>query len=86
MKGKIYGIGVGIGDPEDITLKAIKRIKESDVIVCPSSNILTVPKLNAITKYLSCVLFSAIEVISLVFSPLGRLSCLDPWNCSASER
>ena len=39
MKGKIYGIGVGIGDPEDITLKAIKRIKESDVIVCPRQDL-----------------------------------------------
>ena len=27
MNGRIYGIGVGIGDPEDITLKAIKIIK-----------------------------------------------------------
>lgn len=39
MKGKIYGIGIGIGDPEDITLKAIKRIKESDVLICPQKDL-----------------------------------------------
>lgn len=38
-EGMIYGIGVGIGDPEDITLKAVKCIKESDVLILPSSNL-----------------------------------------------
>ena len=37
MTGKLYGIGVGPGDPELITLKAINRIKKSDVIVLPSA-------------------------------------------------
>lgn len=35
MKGKLYGIGVGPGDPELITLKAINAIKNSDVIAVP---------------------------------------------------
>ena len=35
MAGKIYGIGVGVGNPEDMTLKAVRRIRESDVLVCP---------------------------------------------------
>ena len=39
MAGKIYGIGVGIGDPEDITLKAIERIKESDILICPRKDL-----------------------------------------------
>lgn len=39
MKGRIYGIGVGVGDPEDITLKAIKRIKESDLLICPKEDL-----------------------------------------------
>ncbi|MBR5641071.1 MAG: precorrin-2 C(20)-methyltransferase [Firmicutes bacterium] len=33
--GIIYGIGVGPGDPELMTLKAIKLIREADVIVVP---------------------------------------------------
>ncbi len=35
-KGKFYGIGVGVGDPEDITNKATKRLHEVDVIVLHS--------------------------------------------------
>lgn len=32
---KLYGIGVGPGDPELITLKAHRILKEADVIFCP---------------------------------------------------
>lgn len=35
MKGKLYGIGVGPGDPELLTLKALRIIKESQVIAVP---------------------------------------------------
>ncbi len=36
--GKILGIGVGPGDPELLTLKAVRRIRESDVVVLPVSD------------------------------------------------
>ena len=35
MTGKLFGIGVGPGDPELMTLKAVRIIKESDVVVFP---------------------------------------------------
>lgn len=35
MSGILYAIGVGPGDPELLTLKAVRIIKESDVIVIP---------------------------------------------------
>ena len=35
MIGKFYGIGVGPGDPELITVKAVNILKNIDVIVCP---------------------------------------------------
>ena len=35
MKGTAYGVGVGPGDPEYMTLKAIRLIKENDVITVP---------------------------------------------------
>ena len=35
MKGTAYGVGVGPGDPEYMTLKAIRLIKENDVIAVP---------------------------------------------------
>lgn len=35
MLGKLYGLGVGPGDPELLTLKALRRIKESEIIAVP---------------------------------------------------
>ena len=34
--GKLYGIGVGPGDPELMTLKAVRMIKEADVVALPA--------------------------------------------------
>lgn len=31
-KGKLTGVGVGPGDPELLTLKAVRKIRESDVV------------------------------------------------------
>lgn len=35
MAGILYGVGVGPGDPELLTLKAVKVINESDIIMVP---------------------------------------------------
>lgn len=35
--GKLYGIGVGPGDPELLTLKAVRVLRETDVIAIPKS-------------------------------------------------
>ena len=35
MKGILYGIGIGPGDPELMTLKAVRLLKESEVIAFP---------------------------------------------------
>ncbi len=37
MKGKFIGIGVGPGDPELVTVKAINAIKSLDIVVCPEA-------------------------------------------------
>ena len=34
-KGKLFGVGVGPGDPELLSLKAVRVIRESDVIAVP---------------------------------------------------
>ena len=39
MKGKLFGLGVGPGDPELLTVKALRLIKESDVIAVPGNDI-----------------------------------------------
>lgn len=41
MKGKLYGLGVGPGDPELLTLKALRLIKENEVIAVPGNDIKT---------------------------------------------
>lgn len=35
MKGIAYGVGIGPGDPELITLKAVRLIKENEIIAVP---------------------------------------------------
>lgn len=38
MAGKLYGVGVGPGDSELLTLKAVKVIRQCDVIAAPGRN------------------------------------------------
>ena len=37
MKGTFYGIGVGPGDPELLTMKAVKAIEKVDIIIAPKT-------------------------------------------------
>lgn len=39
MKGILYGIGIGPGDPEHITLKAVRMMKEVDIIAAPGKDV-----------------------------------------------
>ena len=38
MSGILYGVGVGPGDPELLTLKALRILRESDVIAIPAES------------------------------------------------
>ena len=35
MEGILYGIGVGPGDPDCLTLGAVRKIEESDLLLLP---------------------------------------------------
>lgn len=37
MEGTFFGIGVGPGDPELLTVKAIHAIEKADVIIAPKT-------------------------------------------------
>ena len=37
MTNKFYGIGVGVGDPEQITIKAVNTLKKLDVVIVPEA-------------------------------------------------
>ena len=37
MKGKFYGVGVGVGNEEELTLKAVRILKNADVLVLPEA-------------------------------------------------
>ena len=39
MAGILYGVGVGPGDPELMTLKAVRMIKENEVIAVPGADV-----------------------------------------------
>ena len=39
MKGTLYGVGVGPGDPELMTLKAVRMIRENDIIAVPGADV-----------------------------------------------
>lgn len=38
MKGRLYGVGVGPGDPELMTLKAVRVMESCDIIAIPGEN------------------------------------------------
>ena len=39
MAGILYGVGVGPGDPELMTLKAVRIIRENEVIAVPGMDV-----------------------------------------------
>ena len=39
MRGILYGVGVGPGDPELMTLKAVRMIRENEVIAVPGADV-----------------------------------------------
>lgn len=51
IKGKLYGVGVGPGDKELITLKALRVLKECDIIAIPLMKNGSATAFNIIKEY-----------------------------------
>ncbi len=75
-KGKLYGIGVGPGDPELLTLKAKRLIETNEVLANPVKKKGEVSTAFSIVK--PVVDLSKVEIIDLVFGMTGNNS--DYWE------
>ena len=53
MTGKLYGIGTGPGDPELLTIKAIRTLEQCDLIVIPNSGSDDRVALEIVSPYVS---------------------------------
>jgi len=84
LKGKLYAIGVGPGDPELITLKGFRLLKEVDVIVSTRSDQETEsPALSIIRPLLES---PEVRYMEFVFPIKGRCQIfMDLWLQAAEK-
>ncbi len=64
MKGKLYGIGTGPGDPELITMKAVRILRSADVVIVPKSGS---DKGSIALEIAGVYLAEGVEVVTLTF-------------------
>lgn len=78
MKGHFYGVGVGPGDPELLTLKAVKVIKEADIIIAPK----TEKKGDSIALAIARdYIKDTAQVVNLIFPMVNKEASLsDAWE------
>lgn len=69
MKGILYGVSIGPGDPELITLKAVNIIQSCDIIAVPAANEDTSTALHIVRKVLPEI--DSKKIIQL-FMPMTR--------------
>lgn len=52
-QGKLYGVGVGPGDPELLTLKAVRILRQADVIAAPDAGGESRTALNIVREHIT---------------------------------
>ncbi len=68
MRGKLFGVGIGPGDPELLTLKAIRILTEVDVVAVPKS---ALEKESQALHIVKDALVPGKEILELIF-PMSR--------------
>lgn len=83
MSGIFYGIGVGPGDPELLTVKAINAIKAADVLIAPK----TEKKEGSVALFIAKpYLRSDIEIVYQVFPMVKNFAdSTDAWEANKKE-
>ncbi len=83
MKGKIYGIGVGPGDPELLTIKAYRILKHVDVLCIPKSK---AEKDSLALSIVAGALNREFEVMELLFPMTHDKEVLERhWDVAADK-
>ena len=80
MNGKFYAVGVGPGDPDLLTVKAIKTIKDCDIIVAPKSGATKNIALQITEEYLKDK-----DVLELDMPMIRDEKLLDQYHDKASD-
>jgi len=81
--GKIYGIGVGPGDPELLTLKAYRILKDVDILCVPKSR---AEKDSLALSIVTGTLNKKFEVLELLFPMTHDKQVLkDHWDAAADS-
>ena len=84
MKGKLYGIGVGPGDPELLTLKAKQLLEQADYIFIPVKKIGEESKAFAIINQVLSI--PKEKVVEVVFAmKKDRAEQEKGWNAAAEQ-
>lgn len=83
MSGKLYGVGIGPGDPELITIKAIKVLQGADYIAIPKTDS---DKASQALSIVESVLESKKEIIELLFPMSYDEKLLESsWNNAVTQ-
>lgn len=68
MAGILYGVGVGPGDPELLTLKAVRIMNESDILIVPGDK----PEKSVAYQIASSVIDLSAKSVIAVAMPMTK--------------